>query len=57
VHYYNASPSPYRHILEEKAIDNIGSTLHTYSKYEEELEGTGLPQGESVRQIDMPALL
>jgi hypothetical protein len=29
MHYYNAFPSPYHHRLEEKAIDNLGSTLHT----------------------------
>jgi hypothetical protein len=53
MHYYNALPSPYRHRLEEKSIDNIGSSLHTCSEYEEQLERTGLPQGESVRQTDM----
>jgi hypothetical protein len=57
MHYYNALPSPYHHRLEEKAIDNLGSALHTCSEYEEQLERTGLPQGESVRQTDMSALL
>jgi hypothetical protein len=57
MHYYNALPSPYHHRLEGKAIDNLGSTLHTCSEYEEQLERTGLPQGESVRQKDMYALL
>jgi hypothetical protein len=57
MHYYNALPSPYHHRLEEKSIDNLGSALHTYSEYEEQLERTGLPQGESVRQIDMSSLL
>ena len=37
MHYYNAFPSPYHHKLEEKAIDNLSSTLHTYSDYEEQL--------------------
>jgi hypothetical protein len=50
-------PSPYHHRLEEKSIDNLGSSLHTCSEYEEQLERTGLPQGESVRQTDMSALL
>ena len=49
MHYYNALPSPYRHRLEEKAIDNLSSALHTFSEYEEKLERTGLPQGELVR--------
>jgi hypothetical protein len=57
MHYYNAFPSPYHHRLEEKSIDNLGSTLHTCSEYEEQLERTGLPQGESVRQTDMSTLL
>jgi hypothetical protein len=49
MHYYNAFPSPYCHRLEEKSIDNIDSALHACLEYEEELERTGLPQGESVR--------
>jgi hypothetical protein len=57
MHNYNALPSPYYHWLEEKSIDNIGSTLHVCSEYEEELDKTGLPQGESIRKIDMSALL
>jgi hypothetical protein len=43
MHYYNALPSPYRHRLEEKAIDNLGSALHTCLEYEEQLEISGLP--------------
>jgi hypothetical protein len=57
MHYYNALPSPYRHRLEEKAIDNLGSALHTSLEYEEKLERTCLPQGELVKQIDMSTLL
>jgi hypothetical protein len=57
MNYYNALPSPYHHRLEEKSIDNLSSTLHTCSEYEEQLERTGLPQGESVRQTNMSALL
>ena len=30
MHYYNDLPSPYYHRLEEKAIYNLGSTLHTF---------------------------
>jgi hypothetical protein len=29
MHYYNYLPSPYRHRLEEKDIDNLGSSLQT----------------------------
>jgi hypothetical protein len=57
MHYYNALPSPYRHRLEEKAIDNLGSALHTFVEYEEQLERTGLPKGDLVKQTDMSALL
>jgi hypothetical protein len=57
MHYYNALPSPYRHRLKEKSIDNLSSTLHTCLEYEEKLERTCLPQGESVKQIDMSPLL
>jgi hypothetical protein len=57
MHYYNVLPSPYHHRLEEKSIDNLGSTLHTFSEYEEQLEITSLPQGDSVKQMDMSTLL
>jgi hypothetical protein len=57
MHYYNALPSPYHHRLEEKAIDNLGSALHTCLEYEEQLERTGLPKGDSIKQTNMPALL
>jgi hypothetical protein len=35
MHYYNALHSPYHHRLGEKAIDNLGSALHTCLEYEE----------------------
>jgi hypothetical protein len=57
MHYYNALPSPYRHRLEEKVIDNLGSALHTCLEYEEKLERTGLPKGDLVKQTNMSALL
>jgi hypothetical protein len=57
MHYYNALPSPYWHRLEEKDIYNIGSTLHTCIEYEEQLERTCLPKGESIKQINMSTLL
>jgi hypothetical protein len=34
MHYYNTLPSPYHHRLEEKAIDNLSSALHTCLEYE-----------------------
>jgi hypothetical protein len=49
MHYYNALYSPYLHRLEEKSIDNLGSSLHTFLEYEEQLEIIGLPKGESVK--------
>jgi hypothetical protein len=57
MHSYNALPSTYCHRLEEKSIDNLGSSLHTCLEYEEQLEGTGLPRGDSVKQVDMSSLL
>jgi hypothetical protein len=57
MHYYNFLPSPYRHRLEEKIIDNLGSALHTCLEYEKQLERTSLPKGDSVKQMDMSALL
>jgi hypothetical protein len=57
MHYYNALPSPYRHSLEEKSIENLGFALHTCLEYEEILERTGLPKGDSIKQMDMSALL
>jgi hypothetical protein len=57
MHYYNSLPSPYRHRLEEKSIDNLGSALHTCLEYEEQLEITSLPKGDSIKQTDMYALL
>jgi hypothetical protein len=49
MHYYNALPFPYHHRLEEKAIDNLGSTLQTSLEYEEQLERIGLPKGDLVK--------
>jgi hypothetical protein len=57
MHYYNYLPSLYHHRLEEKAIDNPSSSLHTCLEYEEQLEKTSLPKGDSVKQTDMSALL
>jgi hypothetical protein len=57
IHYYNALPSPYHHGLEEKAIDNLGSALHTFLEYEEQIERTCLPKGDSIKQTNMSTLL
>jgi hypothetical protein len=35
MHYYNAFPSLHHHRLEEKSIDNLSSSLHTCSEYDE----------------------
>ena len=57
MHYYNALASPYRHRLEEKSIDNLGSSLHTCLEYEEQIETTGLPKEDSIKQADMSTLV
>jgi hypothetical protein len=57
MNYYNALPSPYRHSLEEKDIDNLVSALHTCLEVEQQLERTGLPKGDSIKQTDMSTLL
>jgi hypothetical protein len=57
MHYYNSLTSPYRHRPEEKYIDNVGSALHTCLEYEEYMERTSLPKGDSIKQMDMYALL
>ena len=57
MHYFNTLPSPYHHRIEEKAIDNLGSTLHTYLEYEEQLKITSLPKGDSVKHTYMSVLL
>jgi hypothetical protein len=59
MHYYNALAPPYHHRLEKKSIDNLGSALHTFLEYEEQLEKQGLLKGEMsvVKQTNMSALL
>jgi hypothetical protein len=57
MHYYNALPSPYHHRLEEKVIGNLGSALQTFLEYKEQLEKTGLPKGDLVKQTDMSTIL
>jgi hypothetical protein len=57
MHYYNVLPSPYHHRLEEKAIENLGFTLHTCLEYEVQLKRMGLPKGDSVKKTNMSALL
>jgi hypothetical protein len=57
MHYYNALPSPYRHRIEENAIDNLGSTLQDFLEYEEKLERMGLPKGDLVKKTNMSAII
>jgi hypothetical protein len=35
MHYYNVFPYPYHHRYEKKSIDNLSSSFHTCSEYEE----------------------
>jgi hypothetical protein len=57
MNYYNALPFPYWHSLEEKSIENLSSTLHTCLQYEEQLERTCLPKGDSIKHTNMSSLL
>jgi hypothetical protein len=57
MHYYNALSSPYCHRLKDKIIESIGSSLHTFLEYEEQLERTGLPKGDLFNQTYMSSLL
>jgi len=57
MNYYNNLPSSYHHRLEEKDIDNLISTLHTYIEYEEKLERNGIHKGDYVKQIDVSVVL
>jgi hypothetical protein len=57
MHYYNALTSPYRHRIEEKAIENICSALQISLEYEEKLERTGLPKVHLVKKTYMSAIL
>jgi hypothetical protein len=41
----------------KKKILKILATLHTCLKYEEQLERTGLPKGDSIKQTYMSSLL
>jgi hypothetical protein len=50
MHYYNYLPSPYRHRLEDKEIDNLCFALQNSLEYEEQLERTGLPKGDLVKK-------
>jgi hypothetical protein len=49
MHYYNVLPSPYRHRIEEKAIENLGFSLQACLEYEDKLERMGLPKGDLVK--------
>jgi len=50
MHYYNSLPSSYRHILEEKAIDNIKSSIQNCLEYEEKIDITGLPKEDYAKK-------
>jgi hypothetical protein len=50
-------PFPYRHRLEEKTIENIGSALYTFLEYQEQLERMTLPKGDSIKQTKMYDIL
>jgi hypothetical protein len=53
MHYYNVLSSPYRHRLEENAIENLSSTLQDFLEYEEKLERMVLTKGDLVKKTNM----
>jgi hypothetical protein len=56
MHYYNVLPSSYLHRLEENVIENLGSTLHTFLEYEEQLERTcSLKETQLNKHICLPS--
>jgi len=57
MHYYNAIPPSFHHILEEKSVNNLGSTLQTCLEYEEKITRIGLPMEDLNKQIDMHVVL
>jgi hypothetical protein len=57
MHYYNALPSLYRHKIEDKSIDNLGSALQACLEYEYQLERMGLPKGDLVKQTYMYVII
>jgi len=57
IHYYNALPSCYHHILEDKNANSLGSTIQTCLEFEEQLRRTGLPVEYYVKQTNMSILL
>jgi hypothetical protein len=57
MHYYNALPSSYRHRLEEKNANSLGSALQTCLEFEEKLTRTRLLVEDYVKQTDMSTVL
>ena len=57
VQYYNALPPPYRHHLEEKNVNCLGSALQTCIEFEEQNIRTGLPFDQSGSKADMTSML
>jgi hypothetical protein len=44
MNYYNAFTSPYHHRLEEKSIDNIGSSLNSFQSMKNNLKELVFPR-------------
>jgi hypothetical protein len=57
MHYYNTLPPSYRHRLEEKNENNLGSALQNFLEYEEQALMTGLPLEDSSKQVDLTTVL
>jgi len=51
IHFYNTLPPIYKNRLEEKDINNLGSTLQTYSEFEDQNLRTRLPLSELNKSV------
>jgi len=53
MHYYNALPYSYHHIVEEKNVNNLGSTLQTCLEFEEQFRRTSISIEDHIKQTNM----
>lgn len=57
MHYYITFPFAYRPNLDEKNVNNWGSTLHICLEYEEKLHDTGIMIEYSINQSELSSII